>query len=74
MWFLRPFPASLLEALALKAMLLLLLHSSLMDSLMSDLTAVVHDYLNVYRTGSRDHLGSTKVGISLLLSLVRDLI
>ncbi|XP_064920671.1 piRNA biogenesis protein EXD1 isoform X4 [Columba livia] len=60
MWFLRPFPASLLEALALKAMLLLLLHSSLMDSLMSDLTAVVHDYLNVYRTGSRDHLGSTK--------------
>ncbi|XP_065696212.1 piRNA biogenesis protein EXD1 isoform X2 [Patagioenas fasciata] len=60
MWFLRPFPASLLEALALKAMYLLLLHSSLMDSLMSDLTAVVHDYLNVYRTGSEDHLGSTK--------------
>ncbi|XP_065491973.1 piRNA biogenesis protein EXD1 isoform X2 [Caloenas nicobarica] len=59
-WFLRPFPASLLEALALKAMYLLLLHSSLMDSLMSDLTAVVHDYLNVYRTGSGDHLGSTK--------------
>ncbi|KAK2532321.1 Exd1 [Columba guinea] len=61
MWFLRPFPASLLEALALKAMYLLLLHSSLMDSLMSDLTAVVHDYLNVYRTGSGDHLGSTKI-------------
>ncbi|KAM6075101.1 piRNA biogenesis protein EXD1 isoform 2-T3 [Chlamydotis macqueenii] len=60
-WFLRPFPASLLKALALKAMYLLLLHSSLMDNLMSDLTAVVHDYLNVYRTGSGDQLGSTKV-------------
>ncbi|XP_009472159.1 PREDICTED: exonuclease 3'-5' domain-containing protein 1 [Nipponia nippon] len=59
-WFLRPFPASLLKALALKAMYLLLLHSSLMDNLMSDLTAVVHDYLNAYRTESGDHLGSTK--------------
>ncbi|XP_054053582.1 piRNA biogenesis protein EXD1 isoform X2 [Rissa tridactyla] len=59
-WFLRPFPASLLKAFALKAMYLLLLHSSLMDNLMSDLKAVVHDYLNAYRTGSGDHLGSTK--------------
>ncbi|XP_054684943.1 piRNA biogenesis protein EXD1 isoform X2 [Grus americana] len=59
-WFLRPFPASLLKALALEAMYLLLLHSSLMDSLMSDLTAVVHDYLNAYRTGSGDCLGSAK--------------
>ncbi|XP_076200727.1 piRNA biogenesis protein EXD1 isoform X2 [Aptenodytes patagonicus] len=60
-WFLRPLPASLLKALALTAMYLLLLHSSLMDNLMSDLTAVVHDYLNAYRTGSGDHLGSTKM-------------
>ncbi|XP_059675906.1 piRNA biogenesis protein EXD1 [Gavia stellata] len=59
-WFWRPFPASLLKALALKAMDLLLLHSSLMDNLMSDLTAVVHGYLNAYRTGSGDRLGSTK--------------
>ncbi|NXO52279.1 EXD1 protein, partial [Aramus guarauna] len=59
-WFLRPFPASLLKALALEVMYLLLLHSSLMDSLMSDLTAVVHDYLNAYRTGSGDRLGSAK--------------
>ncbi|XP_075008262.1 piRNA biogenesis protein EXD1 isoform X2 [Calonectris borealis] len=59
-WFLRPFPASLLEALALKAKCLLLLHSSLMDNLMSDLTAAVHDYLNAFRTGSGDRLGSTK--------------
>ncbi|XP_035751625.1 piRNA biogenesis protein EXD1 isoform X3 [Egretta garzetta] len=59
-WFLRPFPASLLKALALKAMYLLLLHSSLMDNLMSDLTAVVHGYLNAYRTAPGDHLGSTK--------------
>ncbi|XP_057259980.1 piRNA biogenesis protein EXD1 isoform X3 [Pezoporus wallicus] len=60
-WFLRPFPPSLLKALALKAMHLLLLHSSLMENLMSDLTAVVHDYLNAYRSGSADHLWSTKV-------------
>ncbi|KAM9653799.1 piRNA biogenesis protein EXD1 isoform 2-T2 [Morphnus guianensis] len=60
MWFLRPFPAPLLKALALKAMYLLLLHSSLMDNLMSDLTTVVCGYLNAYRTGSGDHLGSTK--------------
>ncbi|XP_074680235.1 piRNA biogenesis protein EXD1 isoform X1 [Strix aluco] len=59
-WFLRPFPASLLKALALKAMYLLLLRSSLMDKLMSDLTAVVTDYLNAYQTGSGDHLESTK--------------
>ncbi|XP_074005608.1 piRNA biogenesis protein EXD1 [Numenius arquata] len=58
-WFLRPFPASLLKAFALKAMYLLLLHSTLMDNLMSDLTAVVHDYLNAYRTASGHHLGST---------------
>ncbi|KAM6392454.1 piRNA biogenesis protein EXD1 isoform 1-T1 [Pluvialis apricaria] len=60
MWFLRPFPASLLKALALKAVYLLQLHSSLMDNLMSDLRAVVHDYLNAYRTGSGDHRGSAK--------------
>nr|XP_009931454.1 PREDICTED: exonuclease 3'-5' domain-containing protein 1 [Opisthocomus hoazin] len=58
-WFLRPFPP-LLKALALKAVYLLLLHSSLMDNLMSDLTDVVHNYLNTYWTGSRDHLGNTK--------------
>lgn len=73
-WFLRPFPAPLLKALALKAMYLLLLHSSLMDNLMSDLTTVVCGYLNAYRTGSGDHLGSTKVGICLLVSVVSDLI
>jgi len=68
---LRPFPP-LLKALALKAVYLLLLHSSLMDNLMSDLTDVVHNYLNTYWTGSRDHLGNTKVGMSLLVSLVSD--
>ncbi|XP_074961692.1 piRNA biogenesis protein EXD1 [Phalacrocorax aristotelis] len=60
MWVLRPFPASFLKALALKAMCLLLLHSSLMDDLISDLTAVVHDYLNASQTGSGDHLGNMK--------------
>ncbi|XP_074765645.1 piRNA biogenesis protein EXD1 isoform X1 [Athene noctua] len=59
-WFLRPFPASLLKAFALKAMYLLLLRPPLMDKLMSDLTAVVTDYLNAYQTRSGDHLESTK--------------
>ncbi|KAM3669944.1 LOW QUALITY PROTEIN: piRNA biogenesis protein EXD1 [Ammospiza maritima maritima] len=54
-WSLRPFLASLPEAFALKAKYLLLLHSSLMDNLMSDLTT----YLNAY-TGSGDHFVSTK--------------
>ncbi|XP_041894092.1 LOW QUALITY PROTEIN: piRNA biogenesis protein EXD1 [Corvus kubaryi] len=55
-WFLRPFLASLLKAFVLKAIYLLLLHSSLMDNLMSDLTA----YLNAYWTGSGDHHVSAK--------------
>ncbi|XP_010709625.1 piRNA biogenesis protein EXD1 isoform X1 [Meleagris gallopavo] len=60
MWFLRPFPASLFQVLALKAMYLLLLRSSLMDNFMADLTAVVHAYLNTSQNGSEDHLGSLK--------------
>ncbi|XP_037249321.1 piRNA biogenesis protein EXD1 isoform X2 [Falco biarmicus] len=59
-WFLRPFPAFLLKALALKAMYLLRLHASLMDNLMSDLTTVVRGYLNAYQSGSGDPLRSTK--------------
>ncbi|XP_054256217.1 LOW QUALITY PROTEIN: piRNA biogenesis protein EXD1 [Indicator indicator] len=58
--FLIPLPASLLNAVALKATYLLLLHSSLMDSFMSDLTAVVHNYLRACRTQSGDLLGSIK--------------
>uniref|UniRef100_A0A8C8ALN0 Exonuclease 3'-5' domain containing 1 n=1 Tax=Otus sunia TaxID=257818 RepID=A0A8C8ALN0_9STRI len=68
-WFLRPFPASLLKALALKAMNLLLLRSPLMDKLMSDLTAVVTGYSNTYQTGSGDHLESTKFQFPLVLHL-----
>lgn len=67
-WSLRPFLASLLKALVLKATYLLLLHSSLMDNLMSDITT----YLNAYWTGSGDHFVSTKVGTSLIISLVSD--
>ncbi|KAM6311650.1 LOW QUALITY PROTEIN: piRNA biogenesis protein EXD1 [Aegotheles albertisi] len=59
-WFFRPFPASLIKVLALKAIYLLLLHSSLMDISMPELTAVVDDYLNTSRTGSGDHLESMK--------------
>lgn len=66
--FLRPFLASLLKAFVLKAMYLLLLHSSLMDNLMSDVIA----YLNAYWAGSGDHLVGAKVGMSLLISLVSD--
>ncbi|XP_015719744.1 piRNA biogenesis protein EXD1 [Coturnix japonica] len=59
-WFLRPLPASLLQVLALKAMYLLPLRSSLMDSFMADFTAVVHAYLNTSQHGSEDQLGSIK--------------
>ncbi|XP_025921599.1 piRNA biogenesis protein EXD1 isoform X6 [Apteryx rowi] len=59
-WFLRPFPPSLLKTLALKAMYLLPLRSSLMDKLMSDLTALVDNYVNAFRDRSGDRLGSTK--------------
>ncbi|XP_025889235.1 piRNA biogenesis protein EXD1 isoform X1 [Nothoprocta perdicaria] len=59
-WFLRPCPPSLLKTLALKAMYLLQLRSSLMDKLMSDLTALVDDYINAFRNKSGDCLGSTK--------------
>ncbi|KAM9013095.1 piRNA biogenesis protein EXD1 isoform 1-T1 [Ara ararauna] len=73
-WFLRPFPPSLLKALALKAMHLLLLHSSLMENLMSDLTAIVHDYLNTYRSGSGGHLWSTKLTCMELPKELRQLL
>ncbi|XP_021259358.1 piRNA biogenesis protein EXD1 isoform X2 [Numida meleagris] len=60
MWFLRPLPASVFQVLALKAKCLLLLHSSLMDNFMSDLTGVVRAYLNTSQNGPEDHLGSIK--------------
>ncbi|KAM8807805.1 piRNA biogenesis protein EXD1 [Eudromia elegans] len=59
-WFLRPCPPSLLKTLALKAMHLLQLRTSLMDKLMSDLTALVDNYINAFRDKSGDCLGSTK--------------
>ncbi|XP_062432181.1 piRNA biogenesis protein EXD1 isoform X2 [Rhea pennata] len=59
-WFVRPCPPSLLKTLALKAMYLLPLRSSLMEKLMSDLTALVDEYINAFRDRSGDRLGSTK--------------
>ncbi|NP_001376462.2 piRNA biogenesis protein EXD1 [Gallus gallus] len=72
-WFLRPLPASLLQVLALKAMCLLLLHSSLMDNFMADLTAVVHAYLNTSQNRSEDHLGSMEPNCTELPKELRQL-
>lgn len=63
----RPFPPALLNALALEAFYLLPLRMMLLDEIMSDLTALVDGYLNAFREGSADPLGSTKVGIILFL-------
>ncbi|CAM2115910.1 piRNA biogenesis protein EXD1 isoform X2 [Caretta caretta] len=59
-WFVRPLPPSLLKVLALETVYLLPLRLWLMDEMMSDLTTLVDGYLNAYREGSADLLGSTE--------------
>ncbi|XP_072594403.1 piRNA biogenesis protein EXD1 isoform X1 [Vulpes vulpes] len=59
-WFTRPLSPSLLKILALEATYLLPLRLVLLDDMMSDLTALVDGYLNTYREGSADLLGSTE--------------
>ena len=65
MWFTRPLSPSLLKILALEATYLLPLRLVLLDDMMSDLTALVDGYLNTYREGSADLLGSTEVSVAL---------
>ncbi|XP_034624990.1 piRNA biogenesis protein EXD1 isoform X9 [Trachemys scripta elegans] len=60
-WFLRPLPPSLLKVLALETVYLLPLRLLLLDEMMSDLTTLVDGYLNSYREGSADLLGSTEI-------------
>ncbi|XP_062947361.1 piRNA biogenesis protein EXD1 isoform X1 [Cynocephalus volans] len=59
-WFTRPLLPSLLKILALEATYLLPLRLVLLDEMMSDLTTLVDGYLNTYREGSADRLGSTE--------------
>ncbi|XP_027631620.1 piRNA biogenesis protein EXD1 isoform X2 [Tupaia chinensis] len=59
-WFTRPLSPSLLKILALETTYLLPLRLVLLDEMMSDLTTLVDGYLNTYREGSADQLGSTK--------------
>ncbi|XP_074853114.1 piRNA biogenesis protein EXD1 isoform X4 [Carettochelys insculpta] len=60
LWFARPLPPSLLQVLALETIYLLPLRLLLLDEIMSDLTSLVERYLNAYREGSADLLGSTE--------------
>ncbi|XP_077178951.1 piRNA biogenesis protein EXD1 isoform X2 [Paroedura picta] len=59
-WFVRPLPPELLKVLALETFYLLPLRMMLLDEIMSDLTALVDGYLNAFREGSADPLGSTE--------------
>lgn len=68
-WFVRPLPPTLLKVLALETLYLLPLRMLLLDEIMSDLTNLVDEYLNAFREGSADPLGSTEVCITLVGSL-----
>lgn len=57
----RPLPPVLLNILAMEAVYLLPLRLLLLDEIMSDLTTLVDSYLNAFRQGSADPLGSIKV-------------
>ncbi|XP_067414065.1 piRNA biogenesis protein EXD1 isoform X2 [Emydura macquarii macquarii] len=72
-WFVRPPPPSLLKALALETVYLLPLRMLLLDEMMSDLTTLVDGYLNTYREGSADLLGSTETSSMELPKELRQL-
>uniref|UniRef100_A0A8D0C9L6 Exonuclease 3'-5' domain containing 1 n=1 Tax=Salvator merianae TaxID=96440 RepID=A0A8D0C9L6_SALMN len=57
-WFVRPLPPPLLNVLALETAYLIPLRITLLDEIMSDVTTLVDGYLNVFREGSADPLGS----------------
>ncbi|KAM7164710.1 piRNA biogenesis protein EXD1 isoform 2-T2 [Macrochelys suwanniensis] len=65
-WFVRPLPPLLLKVLALETVYLLPLRLLLLDEMMSDLTTLVDGYLNAYREGSADLLGSTETSCMAL--------
>ncbi|XP_033001428.1 piRNA biogenesis protein EXD1 [Lacerta agilis] len=72
-WFVRPLPPALLKVLALEAAYLLPLRMLLLDEIMSDLTTLVDGYLNAFREGSADPLGSTEISCMELPQELRQL-
>nr|XP_014431800.1 piRNA biogenesis protein EXD1 isoform X5 [Pelodiscus sinensis] len=71
-WFVRPLPTSLLKVLALETTYLLPLRLLLLDEMMSDLTNLVDGYLNAYREGPEDLLGSTETNLAIPQKLRKD--
>ncbi|KAL7992444.1 hypothetical protein Chor_016700, partial [Crotalus horridus] len=72
-WFVRPLPPVLLNILAMETVYLLPLRLLLLDEIMSDLTALVDSYLNAFRQGSADPLGSIKMSSMNLPEELRQL-
>ncbi|KAJ6650581.1 hypothetical protein lerEdw1_005932, partial [Lerista edwardsae] len=72
-WFVRPLPPVLLKVLALETAYLLPLRTVLLDGIMSDLTTLVDGYLNAFREGSADPLGSTEISCMELPQELRQL-
>ncbi|ETE69047.1 Exonuclease 3'-5' domain-containing protein 1, partial [Ophiophagus hannah] len=72
-WFVRPLPPVLLNILALETVYLLRLRLLLFDEIMSDLTTLVDSYLNAFRQGSADPLGSIKISSMELPEELRQL-
>ncbi|XP_066487584.1 piRNA biogenesis protein EXD1 isoform X2 [Tiliqua scincoides] len=72
-WFVRPLPPVLLNVLALETVYLLPLRTLLLDGIMSDLTTLVDGYLNAFREGSADPLGSTEISCMELPQELRQL-
>nr|XP_056707856.1 piRNA biogenesis protein EXD1 [Euleptes europaea] len=72
-WFVRPLPPALLNVLALETFYLLPLRMMFLDKIMSDLTTLVDGYLNAFREGSADPLGSTEFSCMELPQELRQL-
>nr|XP_060616629.1 piRNA biogenesis protein EXD1 [Anolis sagrei ordinatus] len=72
-WFMRPLSPALLNVLALETVYLLPLRLMLLDEIMSDLTTLVDGYLNAFRKGSADLLGSRKISCMELPRELRQL-
>ncbi|XP_025024401.1 piRNA biogenesis protein EXD1 isoform X1 [Python bivittatus] len=72
-WFVRPLPPVLMNVLALETVYLLPLRLLLLDEIMSDLTTLVDGYLNAFRQGSADPLGSIEISSMELPEELRQL-
>ncbi|XP_075469556.1 piRNA biogenesis protein EXD1 [Ascaphus truei] len=65
-WFARPMPPPLLKVLVLEVVHLLPLRLAMLDGMLADFTSLVDGYLNAYRKGTADALGSTEFACSEL--------